>query len=402
MSTISSSGSGSSYDDSPLIKANSVEREANARILASHKRVEQANNEATSAVSQIKDEFERQAVHESIRQQTRLEGERTKGYEQIRDVQRNQQAQLRKMRRDGERDVSQLHEYYRDKTHNSEVQGSEAVQQIQNQTNRRIAFEKASSDAEIADIRSKNEVQKVITQKNTEAQIQQLVSDNKKQYERMRTVSEEANGRIQEKFNDKIQHTLSTQGEIFNRIQSNASQQIKEIRQDTAEKLAAYRSRQSDPFYKLYTLNAKIRDDGDKYVLTAQIPEYEQKNVAVNVKGNNLVVSGYRKNEELILEGDHTKGTNSFQSFHESFPLTWPVDSKALSRHFEGDILVVQVPKKKDYVYQTPKLGKPEKVRAEPPKFPENIRTVHHERKPIDENEEPKPAPPQPGSDTLS
>ena len=72
-------------------------------------------------------------------------------------------------------------------------------------------------------------------------------------------------------------------------------------------------------------------------MLTATIPEHEQKHVPVSVKGNQLVLSGYRRNEEkLELEPGRSQGTNAFQSFLETFPITWPVDANKMTREFEG------------------------------------------------------------------
>ncbi len=122
-------------------------------------------------------------------------------------------------------------------------------------------------------------------------------------------------------------------------------------------------------------MNAELRETGDEYILTARIPEHEREHIVVSLKGNNIVISGQRRNEEHLDNADGTSSTtSSFQSYSETHPISWPVESKLLAKSYHGDTLEVRVPKKdaKHIVpqYQAPK---PEKVRAERPKFPENI-----------------------------
>jgi HSP20 family molecular chaperone IbpA len=398
--SVSSTSNGS---DSPLTRANTAEREADRRIATAQQRVQQANQDSEQALNQIRDSYEKQSSVASARNTDKIESERNKGYEQIRDLQRNQQVELRKMRRDGERSAAQLREYYRDQTHAQEMNGSQQLHETQVQANRRIEYEKSGQDAQLEEIHRKHEHQVGHLQHSTEEKVTALKEENRRKYDEMRTVSEEENERLQKGFVEKFQKNVTDQAEILDRIKGQASKQIHEIRENTAFKLSAYNSRQSDPFYKLVNINARFYDEGESFVLKAIVPEYEQQHIAATVKGNNLVVSGYRRNEETLNLGKgHETGTASFQSFHETFPLSWPVDAKRLSRVFEGDTLTIRVPKKNEYVYQTPKIGKPEKVRAEPPRFPGNIRQPQQENAKDTDGAEPKPTPKRPGSGTLS
>ena len=177
-------------------------------------------------------------------------------------------------------------------------------------------------------------------------------------------------------FKDNLDQTRELQNSTIQAIRQQAIGQIKEIRQDTARKLAAYATRQTDPFYKLMDLGLKVKDSGESLVLTGTIPIHEQGGISISVKNQNqLVVSGFRRNEEkLDLGSGSTKSTSSYQSYSETVPLPAAVDARQLSKHFDGDQLVVTVPKL-THGFGKPlyKGPRPEKARVERPKFPDNI-----------------------------
>jgi HSP20 family molecular chaperone IbpA len=400
-----STSSVSSGGNSSLAKASTAEREADQRIQAAQQRVKAANEDADMAINHIKDQYEKQTLAEDARTTDKIESQRNRGYEQLRDLQRQQQSQLRKMRRDGERDTSQLQEYYRTKVHQTEMSSNQQLNEIQTQSQHRMEHEKAVEASQLEEVQQKHTQQMNLVQKNSDEQLTQLGENTRRRYDELKAQTDEVQVKYSKDFEERIGKTLNEQQETLNRINSNASQTIKDIRKDTSQKLSAYRSRQSDPFYKLMDLNARLMDAGDEFVLKATIPEYEQQHVSAVVKGNNLVLTGYRRNEETLDMGHgHKQGTASFQSFHESFPLSWPVESRLLSREFVGDTLVVRVPKKNEYVYQSPKLDKPEKIRVEPPRFPNNIEKSKEsqEKKNVDDDGNPIPARRRPGSGTLS
>jgi HSP20 family molecular chaperone IbpA len=122
-------------------------------------------------------------------------------------------------------------------------------------------------------------------------------------------------------------------------------------------------------------IGANLHDAGDRYVLTATVPEHEQAHVSVALKGDQIIVQGYRRNEEkLELRDGQTRSSNAYQSYSESFPLPWPVEGKLLTRHFEGDRLVVTVPKKNEFAFSKAKYSPDaERARVEMPHFPDNL-----------------------------
>ena len=123
----------------------------------------------------------------------------------------------------------------------------------------------------------------------------------------------------------------------------------------------------------------KLVEKQDHFLLTALVPEHEQKKIQVIIRGNELVLSGQRKNQEKIeLSQGHSRSTSSYQSFHESLPLTYPVDELRLSKRFEGDLLIVEIPKRNSFDPNKTQAVKgrqssEETVMAVRPDFPSNL-----------------------------
>src|SRR5688572_11486505 len=116
-----------------LQRVSSAESDAAQRINEANKRVNQTEMEADRALHQIQDEFERRSLNEKFKQEAELDSQRSKGYEQIRDIQRMQQQQINKLKRDGEADKAKLAEYYRNTVHDLEVKNKRALNELQSE-----------------------------------------------------------------------------------------------------------------------------------------------------------------------------------------------------------------------------------------------------------------------------
>jgi HSP20 family protein len=175
----------------------------------------------------------------------------------------------------------------------------------------------------------------------------------------------------------------------LDRINRNTTEDIHRLQESTARKLDAYNDRLHDPFYQLVVTDAKLSENSDSYVLTATIPPHEQEQISINIRGNQLVLSGNRRSKEKIEDAPGRElSTSSFQTFSETFPLDMPVDSRALSRRFDGDQLTVTIPKRLNYKpAPMHEIKKAEPIRAERPKFPDNLTAADIGTKP--ERDEP-------------
>ena len=357
-------------------RARQTESEANRRIVSAEREIEDARKTADLRIDSIQDQFEKQETTETDRNLERLEKQRMKGYEQVRDLQRAQQADLARTRREGERELAKLQEFYRDAIHSNERQSTDKLKSLENQHTREIEVTARSRQDELSVAKDSSRRQSEELRTESEQKINDLREASTKEYERVRQNTFRADEEMRTHFQHQFDEKTANSQDTLNDIDARASRTIGEIRRDTAHKLAAYADRQDDPFYKLLDLDISLHDRGDFYELKATIPQHEQEHVSVTVKGSQIVISGARRNEEkLEIEPGRTKGTNSFQSYLETFPLTWPVDTKRLSREFEGDQLTVRLPKKGDYAHEPPKgtQATPERARLQRPKFPDNL-----------------------------
>jgi HSP20 family protein len=83
----------------------------------------------------------------------------------------------------------------------------------------------------------------------------------------------------------------------------------------------------------------------DHFVLKADLPGLEEKDVAIEVEGDVLTVSGERKEEhQRTGEGFH-RIERSFGSFRRSLTLPEGVDPEAVTASFDKGVLEVRIPK---------------------------------------------------------
>lgn len=84
------------------------------------------------------------------------------------------------------------------------------------------------------------------------------------------------------------------------------------------------------------------------FVLKAELPEVEEKDVHVNVEGNILTVSGERKKEEEVKEDHYHRIERFYGNFSRSFVLPATVDREKIKATFKGGVMKLDLPKKKE------------------------------------------------------
>jgi len=382
-----------------------AERDANKRIQATTDRVKETQKQADRQLQTIRDEYVKSATAEYGRQDLAVEGQKNKGYEQVRELQRAQANEARKIRTEGDSHERLLQDHYRSTLYNLNRAGDGQLQEAQVRLGREIEYAKMQGELTYDAAHEDNATRLNQLRDHQDATYGTVLGEAQKQYEKMKENTEGENERARVRFQDSFTKTVDGQQQTLERINAHASRKIEDIRSDTAAKLDGYQTRQRDPFYKLQEIDADISESRDAFVITARVPKHEQKNVTVSIKGGNqLVVSGYRRSEEkLEREPGHVQSTSSYQTFSESVPLTWPVDGRALTREFKGDEIIVTIPKKPFYTANAPhKAPKITRARVERPQFADNIPTP--EKAPVDMPRDPEPSPSKkfPGSETLT
>ncbi|MCM2278274.1 MAG: Hsp20 family protein [Oligoflexia bacterium] len=381
----------------------SRDTEALQRSREAERRVAEAQREAEVQLEHVRQANSQQLEDEASRGEHAIATEKNKGYETLKNLQRAQQAELAKAKREGEADLARVQTHYRTAVTTAEHQGRQELDQSRRTLAQQTEYEKKANQLNLEEIRKQNAAQFSQSKELGDQKAQELIESTRASHERLQQLSSEANERAEQSFVTRFQEKTAEQNSILEDIRERAGGRIKEIRQDTAAKLAAYSTRQKDPFYRMIDLGATLEDQGDHYVLKATIPGHEQKHVSVSIKGDHIVLSGYRRNEEkLELSPGRSKGTATYQSYHESFPLESPVEARQLSRAFDGDELVVKVPKKSySTTYKPHQAKKIERARVESPQFPENLPVAKKEGRSSSEDEEPRTSRKTIGSRTL-
>ncbi len=355
--------------------ANAAEKEAQNRIQTATKQAEEAEREMQRQSEIRHDEFVSQTSQQSAHQEASLENQRLKGYEAIREMQKGQQAEINRVRREGERELAKAENYYRDTIYQTQRKGDQQLDELKRTIGRENDFERKSFENNFELTKSENTNRLEINKKEQEERLNTMTQAAQDQYEKIKQNTLTSTENADQKFQENYKNTLKNQSNTISELENRAGETLKDLRLSTSNKLAAYEARQKDPFYKLVDLNADIDETGDAFILTASIPEHEREHLSVAVRGNQIVLSGRRRNEEkLDLAPDHTLSTASYQSYSESFPLALPVEDKLISKRFDGDQLVVYIPKKgRDLSYHSPQKAKPERLRAVRPDFPKNL-----------------------------
>lgn len=350
-----------------------AEREAADRITAARKRVVQAELESQKELEQQRDSFEKRADVERIRSADSLEQQRSKGYEQIRETKRLQTAEESRIRRDGEKQTITTKDHYDHAITESESRGERTIKELEKKNYTQQEFQRRQGNEQIKQLKEEQTQLQENLHANRVNTHDQLTLQAQVERKTLEASTRDAIQNSQDHYEKLYVDTTKNQHGAMDDLNWKAGRELEKIRHDTAHRLDAYSSRQSDPFYKLVDLKANFVEHDDQFVLKVNIPEYEQKHISVSIRGNEVVVSGNRRNEEkLELEPGKNITTSAYQSYSKSFPLNWPVNPKNLTREFDGDQLIIRIPKKTTYEPPAMKRTASRAV-VERPNFPSNL-----------------------------
>jgi len=326
-----------------------------------------------------RDQFEKQQGIESARAEASLEDQRLKGYERIRDLQRAQNAEIARVRQEGEKKVDQIKNYYASESYNAERKGHDTLNQVQQQNTAELEYETKAGETTLNEVRANNTHKIARYQEAKDSTVEQAQADARRNLDQIRENLQASNQTAEQHYLEAHENLNKEQNQTLNRLNSKAQESLDQIRENNSRKVAAYAERQKDPFYRLVKFNAELFDNGDEFVLRAQVPEYEQRSVALTLKGNStLVLSGHRKSEEKMESAPGRRiSTSAYQAFQESFDLGSPVDPRGIRKNFDGDIMTAWIPKvtakKAAPVYQAEVNADLKAPKVTKPKFPEEI-----------------------------
>jgi HSP20 family protein len=97
-----------------------------------------------------------------------------------------------------------------------------------------------------------------------------------------------------------------------------------------------------------------IYDNDNAFVIKAELPGVEKKDIEVDLKDHVLTLKGERSYENEVKEENYYRKERSFGKFHRAFSLPADLDPDKIKADFKDGILKIDIPK--------PEEKKPKKI----------------------------------------
>jgi HSP20 family protein len=88
-----------------------------------------------------------------------------------------------------------------------------------------------------------------------------------------------------------------------------------------------------------------VFQDKDHVFVKAELPGMKKEDIHISLHENTLTISGERKQEREVKEGESFRSERFFGRFHRSVTLPVPVQSGAVKAQYKDGILAVSLPK---------------------------------------------------------
>ena len=99
----------------------------------------------------------------------------------------------------------------------------------------------------------------------------------------------------------------------------------------------------------LASFRTDIEDEGDKLVLSADLPGFDKKDIHIDVDDDTLVIHAERHSnyEDKDKKGNYLRCERSYGSYARSFDISG-IDAKAIKAAYSDGVLRVTLPKQKE------------------------------------------------------
>jgi HSP20 family protein len=100
-----------------------------------------------------------------------------------------------------------------------------------------------------------------------------------------------------------------------------------------------------------------IRDEGEHYLLEADLPGFKKEDISVNIEGETLTVRAERteSTDEKDSKGNYIKRERSYGSFSRSFDMTG-IRVEDVAAAYENGVLKLTLPKRQETLPTSRKL----------------------------------------------
>lgn len=288
------------------------------------------------------EQLERDRIHKSISksvQQEKFDGE-------LADLKRRNQMEVNRAHRDGHKLVEDVKDAYwhqtneldkdsRKRTQSQQMSASAAMSTIENnyKLEEKLAREGFEHKKRVLQERRDNYLDKATVEADT---LQKKVDEN---FKTSAKTLEKTRGEALTKHTDQVHKELAyrrTQGE----------RQLAALNQAHAKSVSSHANRASDPFYRVHTIDAQVKNSETECVVTIAVPDHEKETVRLTLQADGLCVTGSRRYEDKMKTDDGRKvTTNAFQSYTETFPVTGKLEMKKMTRSYDDGVLTFRIPK---------------------------------------------------------
>jgi HSP20 family protein len=88
-----------------------------------------------------------------------------------------------------------------------------------------------------------------------------------------------------------------------------------------------------------------IYDNEDKFVINAELPGVDKKDIVIDVKGRFLTLKGERSSEKEVKEDKYYRRERANGSFERVFTLPAEIDPDKIKADYKDGILKIDIPK---------------------------------------------------------
>lgn len=115
-----------------------------------------------------------------------------------------------------------------------------------------------------------------------------------------------------------------------------------------------------DTFFRsadLAEFKTDIKDEGDKYLLEADLPGFDKKDINLEINGDTLVISAERhsENECKDKKNKYVRCERSYGKYSREFDIS-AVDADRITAKYDNGVLKLTLPKKSQVLPQTKRL----------------------------------------------
>ena len=91
-----------------------------------------------------------------------------------------------------------------------------------------------------------------------------------------------------------------------------------------------------------------IYEEEDKFVIKAEVPDVDKKDIEITIEDNVLTIKGEKKFEREEKKENYLRAERYYGAFRRSFTLPATVDKENVKASLDKGVLTIEIPKKEE------------------------------------------------------